>query len=181
MKKFVKLLSLPILALALAACGNNNPAPETTTAAPETTTVAPETTVVQVSTPNDTTVADESTTAEGETSEVSTSEVAATDVPFKFYVHGELVKEFVAKGAVDGSILDAMNSIEELEFTFDEAEGFIPTILGHDNNYDSGETWVYLLNGQYAELGVVSQHLAEGDVVEWYFGTTDELPVNIVQ
>lgn len=184
MKKIIKLLSLPMLSLVLVACGNENKPAETTTA-PETTTVA-QTTVAQVSTPNDTTTADESstgdeTTVEGqETTESDAPEVAASDVPVKLYVDGELVKEFVAANAVDGSILDAMESIEDLDFVFDEAEGIVSTIDGNENNYDEGKTWVYLLNGEYAEYGVVSQTLSEGDVVEWYYGLVEDLPVNIL-
>lgn len=199
MKKYVKLLSLPILTLILVACGNQNkPAEETTTAAPEVTTVA-ETTGSQVSTPNDsTTAADESTkegeeaeeTEEGETTaegeetqedeENEDSDIAATDVKFKLYVDGVESGEYVAKDAVDGSIMDAMSSIEDLEFNFNEDEGIIDTIDGYENDYEAGKTWVYLLNGEYAEFGVVSQTLSEGDTVEWYYGFPEDLPVNII-
>lgn len=196
MKKYVKLLSLPILTLMLVACGNQNkPAEETTTAAPEATTVA-ETTGSQVSTPNDTTtVADESTeegeeTQEGETTvegeetqegdETEDADVAATDVKFTLYVDGEETANFVAKDAVEGSVIDAMTSIEELEFNFNEDEGIIDTIDGYENDYEAGKTWVYLLNGEYAEFGVVSQTLSEGDTVEWYYGFPEDLPVNII-
>lgn len=196
MKKYVKLLSLPILTLMLVACGNQNkPAEETTTAAPEATTVA-ETTGSQVSTPNDTTtVADESTeegeeTQEGETTvegeetqegdETEDADVAATDVKFTLYVDGEETANFVAKDAVEGSVIDAMTSIEELEFNFNEDEGIIDVIDGIENDYEAGKTWVYLLNGEYAEFGVVSQTLSEGDTVEWYYGFPEDLPVNII-
>ena len=199
MKKYVKLLSLPILTLMLVACGNQNkPAEETTTAAPEATTVA-ETTGSQVSTPNDTTtVADQSTeegetTAEGEEAEetqdgeetqegdeTEDADVAATDVKFTLYVDGEETANFVAKDAVEGSVIDAMTSIEELEFNFNEDEGIIDVIDGIENDYETGKTWVYLLNGEYAEFGVVSQTLSEGDTVEWYYGFPEDLPVNII-
>ncbi|WPC08890.1 DUF4430 domain-containing protein [Globicatella sp. PHS-GS-PNBC-21-1553] len=196
MKKYVKLLSLPILTLMLVACGNQNkPAEETTTAAPEATTVA-ETTGSQVSTPNDTTtVANESTeegeeTQEGETTvegeetqegdETEDADVAATDVKFTLYVDGEETANFVAKDAVEGSVIDAMTSIEELEFNFNEDEGIIDVIDGIENDYETGKTWVYLLNGEYAEFGVVSQTLSEGDTVEWYYGFPEGLPVNII-
>lgn len=196
MKKYVKLLSLPILTLMLVACGNQNkPAEETTTAAPEATTVT-ETTGSQVSTPNDTTtVADESTeegeeTQEGETTvegeetqegdETEDADVAATDVKFTLYVDGEETANFVAKDAVEGSVIDAMTSIEELEFNFNEDEGIIDVIDGIENDYETGKTWVYLLNGEYAEFGVVSQTLSEGDTVEWYYGFPEDLPVNII-
>lgn len=199
MKKYVKLLSLPILTLMLVACGNQNkPADETTTAAPEATTVA-ETTGSQVSTPNDTTtVADQSTeegetTAEGEEAEetqdgeetqegdeTEDADVAATDVKFTLYVDGEETANFVAKDAVEGSVIDAMTSIEELEFNFNEDEGIIDVIDGIENDYETGKTWVYLLNGEYAEFGVVSQTLSEGDTVEWYYGFPEDLPVNII-
>lgn len=201
MKRYVKLLSLPLLTLMLVACDNQNkPAEETTTVA-EVTTVA-QTTSSQVSTPNDTTVADQSkdekeSTAEGETTvegaeseegqeskdeanENEESEVAATDVKFTLYVDGAESGTYVAKDAVGGSVLDAMESIEDLEFNFDEAEGFIDSIAGYDNDYAAEKTWIYLLNGEYAEYGVVSQTLSEGDEVEWYFGHPDDLPVNII-
>lgn len=190
MKKFMQFISLPAIALVLAACGNNTSTPETTTAVPEITTVAPETTTeAQVITPTD-----ETTTSEGEetdtdsdstdTSEsddtTASSDVEANDVPFKIYVNGELKHEFVAKDAVGGNVLSAMESIEELDFYFDEEAGFITTIDNIENDYAASETWVYLLNGQYVEYGVVSQTLSEGDEVQWYFGSVDELPVNII-
>ncbi|MBS4455277.1 DUF4430 domain-containing protein [Tuanshanicoccus lijuaniae] len=195
MKKIAKLISLPILTLALAACGQlNSPAPETTTAAPETTTMAPETTTeAQVSTPNDstTTVAGEeggetTTSADSETTESSdsdnmNSDVAENDVLFKVFVDGEEKAKYVAKDAVGKSVLEAMESIEDFDFNFDKEEGIVNQISGIENDYDNLKTWVYLLNGEYAEYGVVSQTLSKGDVVEWYFGTTDDLPVKINQ
>ncbi|MBS4461523.1 DUF4430 domain-containing protein [Aerococcaceae bacterium zg-B36] len=189
MKKIAKLLSLPVLTIVLAACGQfNSSTPETTTTvAPETTTMAPATTTeAQVSTPNDmtTTVAgDEMTTtsADNSAAEGTDSTVAKEDVMFKIYVDGEEKTSFVAKDAVGKSILEAMESITEFDFNFDKEQGIITEISGTENDYDNMKTWVYLLNGEYAEYGVVSQTLSEGDVVAWYFGTTDELPVNIYQ
>lgn len=175
MKKTLKLLTLPILTLVLVGCnfGGNNTQEVTTVT--EITTVA-STTENQVSTPNDTTTVAESTTTSEDS---SNAEVSETDVPIKLYVNGTLTKEFVAKDAVGSSVLDAMNSISELDFFFDEDEGFIPQIDGYENDYSAMETWVYLLNGEYAELGVVSQTLSAGDVVEWYYGTVEELPATI--
>lgn len=185
MKKIMQFLSLPIIALVLTACGNSGSAPETTTTM-EVTTVAPATTTeTQVSTPNDVTTTNESETSGSEsntnnTDESLASDIAAEDVKFTIYVNGEKQQEFVAKNAVGGSVLEAMENIEGLDFIFDENEGIISSIDNIDNNYENNETWVYLLNGQYAEYGVVSQKLAEGDEIEWYFGTAEELPVNII-
>lgn len=179
MKKYLKILSLPVFALILAACNNNqtNTTP-VTTAAPESTTVAA-TTQDQVSTPLDSTTTNEATTTEGDGA--TTDQVASADVPFTFYVNGEEVGSFVAKDAVGGSVLAAMESIEGLEFTFDEGEGIITEILGNEVDFSVPVTWVYTLNKQLAEFGVVSQTLAEGDVIDWYFvSSIDEVPTTII-
>lgn len=176
MKKIIQLLSLPILTLLITGCSLlNNSESETTTTVAETT-VLESTTVAQVSTPEDTTTVAETTVADTEEESAATGE----GVSFTIYVNGSQIATYTAEDAVGGSVLDAMNSISELSFTFDEDEGIVSEIEGVENDYASGETWVYLLNGEYAELGVVSQTLSQGDSIQWYFGTADELPVNII-
>ena len=54
------------------------------------------------------------------------------------------------------------------------------SIEGYENDYTVGNTWTYVFNGEYAQLGVVSQTLEAGDEIDWYYGTIDEIPINVV-
>ena len=78
------------------------------------------------------------------------------------------------------NVIGAMEAAEELTFTFNEEEGIIDVIEDIANDYETGDTWVYLLNDQMAEFGVVSQTLEEGDNIKWYFGTIDQIPITII-
>lgn len=180
MKKLSKLLILPLFVLLLQACNNNNQnATEvTTTTSVETTSLAT-TTQAQVSTPSDTTTSEVTSENEGETT--NNPNVGINDVPFTVYVNGEEVASYVAKDAVGMSVLDAMQSIEGLDFTFDEEEGVITNIAGNEADYAAPLTWVYTLNKQLAEYGVVSQTLSEGDEIVWYLvSSLDEVPNEII-
>lgn len=173
MKKIIKLISLPLLAIVLVACTNNgNNTPEETT--------VEETTVVE-STSEETTVAEETTTAENQESQAS-EEPAEDAVAFNFYITGEEepIAQFTVNDAAGMSVLEAMESNEELDFTFNETEGVIDVIEGHTNDYEMGNTWTYLYNGQFAEYGVVSQTLEAGDTIDWYYGSIDQIPINII-
>ncbi len=173
MKKFLKILSTAALALILAACNNN--------------------TTEEVESSSDSTV--ESEQENSESSESVDSEVSSEDaeeandedptakgVNFEFYVDGaeEPYETFVAENADGMSVLEAMESIEGLDFNFNEEEGVIDQIGDYTNDYASEQTWAYLLNGEYAEFGVVSQTVENGDTIAWYFGTADQIPMNLV-
>lgn len=117
------------------------------------------------------------------TEEDQDSEAASEDaVSFKFFVNGQEQTDlaFTVEDADGMSVLEVLEAQEDLDFNFNEEEGIVDTINGVSNNYGTWETWTYLLNGQFAELGVVSQTLSPGDEIEWYYGTTDAVPVNII-
>ncbi|UUX32808.1 DUF4430 domain-containing protein [Fundicoccus culcitae] len=184
MKKILKTISIPLIALFLVACGDQGT--ETTSVesqAPESSVESAAESVSQeqtesVSEASDTTSAEESDAVSSEDNgDEATSQAGIT---FTLFVNGEETASFVAVDSDGLSVMEAMESIEDLEFNFNEDEGVIDEIDGIANDYDTGETWTYLLNGEFAELGVVSQTLSEDDVVEWYYGTIDEIPVNIV-
>lgn len=204
MKKFIKIIALPFLAMILVACSNNGDEEPVESAPAETTEQAPEETVeTEETTENgeqteetettettedgeaaeDDTEADDGTAAEDTEAETEATEEASEDaVAFTFIVSGEEtpIAEFAVEDAEGLSVLEAMESIEGLEFTFNEVEGVIDVIEGFENDYEVGNTWTYVINGEYAQLGVVSQTLQPGDTIDWYYGTIDEIPINIV-
>lgn len=177
MKKFIKFLALSVVLLFLAACGNENkPNQAETTEAPQTTVA--ETTQAPESKSEDT--SKEETSQGDESNQDEKNENAVT---FKFYVHGEEdpTLSFTIDDAEGKSVKEAMESQDKVKFNFNEEEGVIDSINEIENNYETWETWAYLYNGTYAELGVVSQTLEAGDEIAWYYGTVDEIPMNLVQ
>lgn len=189
MKKIIKLIALPALALFLAACQNTAEEPPAESASVES--VAQESTETPASeqsegsvesgaesTESDAEGTESTESTEGETTEEA-SETAAT---FKFFISGEeaAVAEFAVEDAEGLSVLEAMESNADITFNFNEVEGVIDSIEGQENDYTVGNTWTYILNGEYAQLGVVSQTLTAGDQIEWYYGTIDEIPINVV-
>lgn len=188
MKKFLKLLALPLLAMFLVAC---NETPEET--APETTPTEETTPVEESATDATSETTEESTDAEGSTEsaadtesetaeDADTAEADETAVTISLIISAdeETVGEFTVPNAEGMSVMEAMEAAEELNFTFNEEEGIIDVIADIENDYDAGNTWVYLLNDQMAELGVVSQTLEAGDNIKWYFGSIDEIPITII-
>lgn len=188
MKKFLKLLALPLLAMFLVAC---NETPEET--APETTPTEETTPVEESSTDATSETTEESTDAEGSTESAAdtesesaenadTAEADETAVTISLIISAdeETVAEFTVPNAEGMSVMEAMEAAEELNFVFNEEEGVIDSIDDIENDYDAGNTWVYLLNDQMAELGVVSQTLEAGDNIKWYFGSIDEIPITII-
>lgn len=181
MKKILKISALPLLATLLVACTNGNEAPK------EETTVA-ETTMIELESTEETTVEEESTTVEGETEgndegeDNGNEDVPAEDaVTFNVYVVGQedpIVKVSI-KDAAGLSVREAMEEAH-IDFVFSDEEGVIVEIEGYENDYELGNTWTYLLNGEFAELGVVSQTLEDGDQVDWYYGTIDDIPMNLI-
>lgn len=180
MKKFLKLITLPLLATILVACGNEAEVPNTESSAVEETSSVEETTEsVSESTESETS---ESESVE-ETESVEESEDAdETAITLSLIVSGteETLGEFSVPFEDGMNVLGAMEAAEGLEFTFNEEDGVIDVIDGITNDYETGETWVYLLNDQMAEMGVVSQTLVEGDDIKWYFGTIDQIPITII-
>lgn len=132
----------------------------------------------------DTNKDDEQASSEEEKDKENKEQEEASEdaVSFKFYINGEEDTDlaFSIEDAEGMSVLEALESQEDLDVNFNEEEGIIDSINNIDNNYETWETWAYLLNGQFAEIGVVSQTLSAGDEIAWYYGTTDNIPANIV-
>lgn len=194
LKKWLKFMVLPLIAVFLVACGNqqNEETPvenapvedvETTEEAADTEQTA-EGETPDGATESETTdeeASDAEGTTEGEDAPTATHDAQGEEgtATVAIYQDGEVVDEYTIENIGGISVLDAMSAVEDLEFNFNETEGVIDSINGVDNDYDPN-TWMYLYNGGYAELGVVSQTLEDGDEIDWYFGTIDDIPVNIV-
>lgn len=198
MKKFIKLITLPTLALLLVAC-QSTPEEQPVESAPaesveqvstedasgeEQTEGAEESGEEQASEETDTegTENGEATTEEGQSDTEDTEEASETAATFAFYVAGEEapIAEFSVEDAEGLSVLEALESNEDITFNFNETEGVVDAIEGYENDYSVGNTWTYVYNGEYAQLGVISQTLEAGDEIDWYFGTIDEIPINVV-
>ena len=175
--KFTKIALGALFVIILAGCQQESPAESSSSAASSS--------VVESSSSVETSSQAVSISSTESVSSVS-SEVASSETPdettvkFTFHVNGQEVGSYNVKDAVGKSVLDAMSSDPEIKFVFNETEGVIDNMFDTTNDYAAGKTWVYLLNDQMAELGVVSQTLSAGDKVDWYFGTVDELPVTII-
>ncbi|MGX7091793.1 DUF4430 domain-containing protein [Hutsoniella sourekii] len=180
MKKFIKLMSLSTAAFLLVACNNGGqeaePAQESVSSVVESQDQASSQESSSQSLSSDAAESshDEDTQADDTTGE---------SVKFAFYVSGQEapVAEYDVNLTEGMNVLEAMEaSKDQVPFNFNEEEGVIDSINDIDNDYLSGQTWTYLLNGQFAEAGVVSQTLKAGDTIQWYFGTIDEIPVTII-
>lgn len=204
MKKFIKLITLPTLALLLVACQSSTeeqpaesaPAESTEQVSTESTESTESTSgdaeseateesgAEQGSEESDAAASDngEGTTEDGESATEDTEEASETAATFAFYVSGEEapIAEFSVEDAEGLSVLEALESNEDLTFNFNETEGVVDSIEGYENDYTVGNTWTYVYNGEYAQLGVVSQTLEAGDEIDWYYGTIDEIPINVV-
>ena len=199
MKKFIKLITLPTLALLLVAC-QSTPEEQPVESAPaesveqvstedasgeeQASEGAEESGEEQASEETDTEGTDngEATTEEGQSDTEDTEEASETAATFAFYVTGEEapIAEFSVEDAEGLSVLEALESNEDITFNFNETEGVVDAIEGYENDYSVGNTWTYVYNGEYAQLGVISQTLEAGDEIDWYFGTIDEIPINVV-
>ncbi|MGX7108716.1 DUF4430 domain-containing protein [Facklamia miroungae] len=176
MKKILQVSTIIILAIFLTACdklpGNkkasveNAPTEETTTSE---------------STPAETTADVDKTTTEETTVETPTNDAQGQEGTATIIINQENGSplEYQVNNIGGVSVLEAMSAIEELEFNFNEDEGVVDVIEGVENDY-APNTWMYLINKQFAELGVVSQKLEDGDEIEWYYGTIDDIPVTII-
>lgn len=180
MKKFLKLISLPLLATILVACGNEAEDPNTASSTVEETSSVAETTESTSETTESASTESESV-VESESAEES--EVAdETAITLSIIISGteETVGEFSVPFEEGMNVIGAMEAAEGFNFTFNEEEGVIDVIDEITNDYEAGNTWVYLLNDQMADMGVVSQTLSEGDDIKWYFGTIDQIPITII-
>lgn len=169
MKQYLKFFALSAVVLLLAGCTDLGNKKEETTVA-ETTTV-------------ETTQAPESEQTEQETTQAEVAKEPTEDaVVFKFFVNGEEQPDlsYFVEDAEGMSVKEAMESQDKVPFNFNEEEGVIDSINNIENNYETWETWAYLYNGLYAELGVISQKLQAGDTIHWYYGTVDQIPTQIV-
>lgn len=169
------------LALLLAACGNNE-STETVESSAESTVESVESVEESSQESTESATEDQADTSSEDAENAETDEPAADAVTFEFYVDGaeEPFETYTVDNAEGMSVMEAMESIEGLEFNFNEEEGVIDQIGEYSNDYGTEETWAYLLNDQYAELGVVSQTLEAGDTISWYYGTSDLIPMNLV-
>lgn len=200
MNKWLKLALIPLLALFLAACDSLNKKEEKETSVENAPTESTETTKEDnKENSEESNQGEQSDGEESKDSEETEGSSEDADKPdedtenktysaegeegtatIAIYEDGEKADEFKIENIGNVSILDAMKATEDLEFNFNEAEGVIDSINGIENDY-APNTWMYLFNGAYAELGVVSQTLSDGDQVDWYFGTIDDIPVNIFE
>lgn len=181
-----KLIALSFLSLVLVACGNN----QDTATEPATESVSESSVESQLessdsaesndaqSQDNEESQADETTEADESTADETP---AADEAVFRFYVGEEQIAHFTAKDVAGKSILEVLESQDKVTFTFDQEEGIISEIEGHAIDPAEAIYWTYLLDKQFAELGVVSQTLEGGELVEWYFGTVDDIPTAIIQ
>lgn len=184
MKKWLKALIFPLMALFLVACGNSQKkAPADNKTSVETTQAPEQTTTSEKADKNKDASQEEGTAQEGQaTNEENSDQPSANgqegSASLKIFVDGQVKEELTIDNIGGVSVLDAM-SATDLEFNFNEEQGVIDIIEGVENDYQPN-TWMYLYNGQFAELGVISQKLQDGDEIEWYYGTIDDLPVNII-
>lgn len=178
MKKIIKLLSLSLVMFMLVACTNNGNQEETTAES----TTAEETTTVETTPEASQNVSGNESNQEENQGDESPETASENAAKFTFYVHGEEQPEltFTIENAVGKSVREAMESQDKVPVIFSEDEGVFTSINNIENNYAANETWAYLYNGHYAELGVVSQKLEPGDEISWYFGTVDEIPMNLI-
>lgn len=184
MKK-AKLLAISFLSLVLVACGNKQ-----NTTQPATESVSESSVESQLESSESV----ESSESQSQTNESQADETkkedmttdgdrtpAADEAVFRFFVGEKEIAHFTAKDVAGKSILEVLESQDKVTFTFDQEEGIISEIEGHAIDPSEAIYWTYLLDKQFAELGVVSQVLEGGELIEWYFGTIDDIPTSIIQ
>lgn len=175
-----KLIALSFLSLVLVACGNKqDTATEPATESVSESSVESQLESSESAESTDATSQDKNESQADETKEAD--ETTGDEAVFRFYVGEEQIAHFTAKDVVGKSILEVLESQDKVTFTFDQEEGIISEIEGHAIDPAEAIYWTYLLDKQFAELGVVSQTLEGGELVEWYFGTVDDIPTAIIQ
>ena len=196
MKKSLKFMAMAALSLLLVACNNNNDntdqaaSQEAASSAVESQSSEAASSSTSESTSSDSMTSGSENNSESEAnsdesasdSEANGDEAMGETAKFSFYIAGQegAILEADVPVTENMSVLDAMESIDDLDFTFNEEEGVIDHIAEYENDYENGVTWTYLFNDQFAELGVVSQKLKAGDKIAWYYGTADDLPEIII-
>lgn len=189
MKKFLKMMTIALATLLLVACGNKDEQPtasiDEASSEQASDQAAPASTESEASQASDAQASDASTDESAATSgeeETTGDEVTGDSVKVTLYVTGETEPHatFEVPYEEGMNVLETLEAQSEVDFNFNEDEGVIDMIDGIENDYALGHTWAYLLNGAFAELGVVSQTLEAGDEISWYYGTIDEIPINII-
>lgn len=176
--KIVKLLSIALTAVLLAGCSyfsrNDKSAEEESSVE----SVVSSESVVESSIETQASTSGSTSLNEADES-VSPAEASESAVTFEIFVgtSSEPIASFAVENAEGLSVLEAMQNQANLDFNFNEADGVVDRIQDHTN--DGFNTWMYTLNGQFAELGVVSQKLSAGDKVAWYYGQVEDIPVTI--
>lgn len=57
--------------------------------------------------------------------------------------------------------------------TFSGLGEFVEEIGGLKNDPQEGKYWIYFINGETAKLGISTQIVMPGDLIEWKYGTTN--------
>lgn len=176
--KFVKLLSIALTAVLLAGCSYFSRKDQPVEEESSIESVVSSESVVESSIETQASTSGSTSLNEADES-ISPAEASESAVTFEIFVgaSSEPIASFAVENAEGLSVLEAMQSQADLDFNFNEEEGVIDRIQDHTN--DGFNTWMYTLNGQFAELGVVSQTLSAGDKVAWYYGQVEDIPVTI--
>lgn len=97
----------------------------------------------------------------------SSSEVEVQEllVSISVTVDGEVIEE----GDVEVEVEEGQNLLEVMKENFDieEADGFISSINGYEQDDAEGKYWLYDVNGEMAEVGAADFELSDGDQIEW--------------
>jgi len=73
------------------------------------------------------------------------------------------------------TVIDAMEN-SQLDFktkTFSSLGEFVEEIGGLKNDNQNGKYWIYYINGATANLGISTQIVKPGDLIEWKYGNTN--------
>ncbi len=87
----------------------------------------------------------------------------------------QIVTSYKLQIITTSTVYDAMKS-SQLNFqtkTFSGLGEFVEEINGLKNDPQNGKYWGYFINGVSAQLGISTQIVKPGDLIEWKYGTTD--------
>ena len=76
-------------------------------------------------------------------------------------VGDKTVEQLNIEAETTKSLLDTMKEKLELE----ETDGFITSICGHSQNYETNEYWVYTVNGESIMVGAADYYPNNNDVI----------------
>ena len=90
---------------------------------------------------------------------------------------GEGEEDVRAELSLDGSVTvaDAINQINAVNFEIKGSGSMMFVESIDDVATSAGEGWTYTINGEWANEGIGTKRLSDGDVVRWTFGTFTEL------